>query len=34
MSGKSERDAGFDALQGYYYSKPLPEAEFVEYLGQ
>lgn len=26
------RDAGCDGIQGYYYSKPLPPAEFTEYL--
>ena len=26
------RDLGADAIQGYYYSRPLPEAEFTEYL--
>lgn len=26
------RDAGCDGIQGYYYSRPLPEDEFVEYL--
>ncbi len=28
------RDAGCDALQGYYYAKPMPEAEFIDYLGR
>ena len=23
---------GCDYVQGYYYSKPLPEADFVDYL--
>lgn len=25
-------DMGIDSVQGYYYSKPLPEEEFVQYL--
>ena len=27
-------DMGIDAIQGYYYSKPLPAAAFEEYLAQ
>ena len=26
--------AGCDAIQGYYYSKPLPQDEFIEYITQ
>ena len=26
------RDLGCDSIQGYFYSKPLPEDEFIEYL--
>lgn len=28
------RDAGCDYIQGYYFSKPLPEAEFKEFLAK
>ena len=27
-------DMGIDSIQGYYYSKPLPAAEFEEYLAK
>lgn len=27
-------DMGIDAIQGYFYSKPLPASEFEEYLGK
>jgi EAL domain-containing protein (putative c-di-GMP-specific phosphodiesterase class I) len=26
------KEAGCDVIQGYYFSKPLPEAEFAELL--
>lgn len=28
------KENGCDAIQGYYYSKPLPENEFIEYLSK
>ena len=28
------RENDCDCIQGYYYSKPLPEDEFLEYLGE
>ena len=28
------REQGIDYIQGYYFSKPLPEKEFLEYLSK
>ncbi|MGE5027233.1 MAG: EAL domain-containing protein [Betaproteobacteria bacterium] len=28
------RTAGCDEIQGYYYSRPLPEADFIRFLQQ